>query len=543
MLEGLLRTKTLEQLRDRAEDPGNQLKRRLSAFDLTMLGIGAIVGAGIFSTIGTAAAGNLADGRLGAGPALIVSFALTALACLFTAICYAELSSMIPVSGSAYTYAYATLGELAAWIIGWDLVLEYAVSNVAVAISWGDYARSFLANIGLNVPGWLAVDPRSALLVSERGIDALQLDGQPGFGASIDLLAQAHLGAIDGASIFANWDRIKDAPMISGCPVTINLLAVVITVTITALCYWGIKESARANAIMVVLKMALLLAVIALGFRYITADNWTPFAPNGFKGIQAGAAIIFFAFIGFDAVSTTAQECRNPGRDMPRGILWSLAICAVLYIAVTAVVTGMVSYTELGGKADPLAYVFERHGLTGLAGLISLGAMVATAACLLVFQIGQPRILMAMSNDGLLGPWFGKVHPKHGTPGNATILTGLVVAVPAALLNIDEVVELSNIGTLFAFAIVCVGVMILRVRRPDAPRGFKVPGAWIVAPLGILSCGWLAIGLPSITFVRFIIWLALGLIVYLIYGARNSRVREAAAKVIADDGDGPATTS
>ncbi|MGC4114035.1 MAG: amino acid permease [Myxococcales bacterium] len=280
---------------------------------------------------------------------------------------------------------------------------------------------------------------------------------------------------------------------------------------------------------MVVLKMVVLLGVIAIGAGYVTTENWHPFSPNGFKGVQAGAAIIFFAFIGFDAVSTTAQECRDPGRDLPRGILWSLAICTVVYIAVTAVVTGMANYVELGGKADPLAYVFEKHHLKGLAGVISVGAIIATAACLLVYQLGQPRILMAMSNDGLLGKWFGKVHPRHGTPGNATILTGFVVALPAALMNIGEVVELSNIGTLFAFAIVCAGVIILRVRRPEAERKFKMPMPFVIAPLGIVSCVWLAMGLPVVTFWRFLIWLAIGLVVYALFGAKNSLVRAAAS--------------
>ncbi len=528
MFEGLFRTKTLEQLKASAEHPAHQLKKNLTAFDLTMFGIGAIIGAGIFSTIGTAAAGNLVDGRVGAGPALIVSFVLTALACLFTALCYAELSSMIPVSGSAYTYAYATLGELMAWIIGWDLVLEYAVSNVAVAISWGDYARSFLDSVGLHIPAWLAIDPRTALTLSEGGLEALALGGQPGFGEKLSLLAQAHQGTLDGAAVFANWASLEGAPVLGGFPVCVNLLAVLITVAITGLCYWGIKESSRVNAAMVVVKLVVLLGVVAIGASYVDSANWHPFSPNGFKGVQAGAAIIFFAFIGFDAVSTTAQECRDPGKDLPRGILWSLAICTVVYIAVTAVVTGMANYVELGGKADPLAYVFEKHNLGWLAGLISVGAVIATAACLLVYQLGQPRILMAMSNDGLLGGWFGKVHPKHGTPANATVLTGFVVALPAALMNIGEVVELSNIGTLFAFSIVCAGVIILRVRRPDAPRRFKAPFAFVVAPLGILSCGWLALGLPKVTFVRFAVWLAVGLVIYALFGARTSLVRAAA---------------
>ncbi len=529
MLKALLRTKSLDQLRESADVHGHQLKRHLTAFDLTMFGIGAIIGAGIFSTIGTAAAGNVLDGRPGAGPALIISFIFTAIACGFTALCYAELASMIPVSGSAYTYAYATLGELMAWIIGWDLVLEYAVSNVAVAISWGDYARNLLDSAGLHLPGWLCIDPRTALTVSDDWLKVAHLDGQPAMAQKLALLAQARSGGVDGSSIFPAWAQLHDAPLAFGFPVTINLLAVVITVAVTWLCYRGIKESARANSIMVVIKLVVLLAVIAVGAAYVDPANWHPFAPNGLKGIQAGSAIIFFAFIGFDAVSTTAQECKNPGRDLPRGILWSLVICTVIYIAVTAVVTGMVRSENLAGKADPLAWVFEQHHLNYLAGAISVGAVIATAASLLVYQLGQPRIMMSMSHDGLLGPWFGKIHPQFGTPANATVLTGFLVALPAALMNIGEVVELSNIGTLFAFAIVCAAVAVLRVRHPEAPRSFRAPWVWFVAPAGIAACVWLSIGLPLVTFVRFFVWLAVGLVVYAFYGYRRSRVGARAA--------------
>lgn len=528
MLGSLFRTKTVEQLRASALLPGHQLKRSLSAFDLTMFGIGAIIGAGIFSTIGTAAAGNLLDGRPGAGPALIVSFLLTALACGFTALCYAELASMIPISGSAYTYAYATLGEVVAWIIGWDLLLEYAVSNVAVAISWGDYARSLLAGLGFEIPGWLAIDPRSALTVTDTFLAQSGLGAQPGIFEKLALLDRAREGLVDGSLVFGNWETLKDAPLLLGFPVAVNLLAVLITLGITWICWVGIRESARANTAMVVVKLLVLFAVIAAGAAYVDPDNWTPFAPNGLAGIQAGAAIIFFAFIGFDAVSTTAQECRDPGRDLPKGILWSLVICTLIYVAVTAVVTGMVPAAELGTRADPLAYVFERFDLRWLSGAISVGAVIATAAALLVYQLGQPRIFMAMSHDGLLGPWFGKIHPKHGTPSNATLLTGLVVAGPAALMNIGEVVELANIGTLFAFSIVCAGVLVLRVREPNTERKFRVPVPWLVAPLGIASCVWLAWGLPAVTWKRFFVWLIVGLVIYFLYGMRQSRMATAA---------------
>jgi APA family basic amino acid/polyamine antiporter len=518
MLNQIFRTKSLEQLDASAAHSGHQLKRNLTAFDLTMFGIGAIIGAGIFSTIGTAAAGNPADGRAAAGPGLVISILFVAVICGFTALAYAELASMIPVSGSAYTYAYATMGELMAWIIGWDLLLEYAVSNVAVAISWGDYARSFLSTVfHVDIPGWLGMDPRSALKLVD-GHAAMSLSQK------LQALAQARGGQIDGSTLFLNWNVLKSAPLVGGFPLTINLLAVVITIFITWLCYIGIKESARANSIMVVIKVAILLVVAGIGMTFISTSNWHPFVPHGMASIKAGAAIIFFAFIGFDAVSTTAEECRNPGRDLPRGILWSLLICTVIYAAVALVVTGMVHYTKLGGIADPLSYIFTQHHMNGVAAVISFGAVIATTAALLVYQIGQPRIFMSMSRDGLLGPWFRKVHPRFGTPSNATILTGLIVALPAALLNIDEVVELTNIGTLFAFVIVCIAVLVLRRRRPEATRKFVMPGAWILAPLGVIGCIWMATGLPMLTWIRFFLWLVAGLVVYFLYGARHSRL-------------------
>ena len=520
MANRFFRTKSLEQLKASAEEPEHQLKKNLGAFDLTMFGIGAIIGAGIFSSIGTAAAGNMADGRYPAGPALVLSILIVALICGFTALAYAELASMIPVSGSAYTYAYATLGELMAWIIGWDLLLEYAISNVAVAISWGDYARSFLSSVfHVNIPGWLAMDPRSAMKLVE-GLPAM------GLADKLHVLAQAKAGLANGATTFVNWEVIRSAPSLFGFPVTVNMLAVVITVLITWLCYIGIKESARANGVMVVVKVMILLAVVGLGLKFITPGNWHPFVPHGWKGIQAGAAIIFFAFIGFDAVSTTAEECRNPGKDLPRGILWSLAICTFIYAAVALVVTGMVHYTKLGGIADPLSFVFTQQKMTLAAGVISFGAVIATTAALLVYQVGQPRIFLSMSRDGLLSPWFSKVHDKFRTPSNATLLTGFLVAIPAALLNIDEVVELANIGTLFAFVIVCFAVMILRKRRPEAPRKFTMPFVFVMAPLGILGCIWIARGLPAVTWYRFFAWLGIGLVIYFLYGLRKSRLAE-----------------
>ncbi len=539
MLSRLFQRKSLEQLQSSVDCDGHSLKKNLGWFELVMFGIGCIIGAGIFSAIGTAAAGNSV--RPAAGPALVVSELITAVACGFTAMCYAEMASMIPVAGSAYTYAYATMGEIVAWIIGWDLLLEYAVSNVSVAISWGGYANSLLqGTLGISVPPWLSTDPRSALEFSQSYLDAHSLGTlvpatltdaayrlQPAIGLRLAAFAKAREGLLNGTAVFGsdNWSALSSAPVVHGFPITINLLAVVVILMVTWLCYIGIKESARANAIMVAIKLVILLVVIVIGAGYVHPSNWHPFAPRGFAGIQAGAAIIFFAFIGFDAVSTTAEECRDPGRDLPIGIVGSLVVCTVMYVLVTLVVTGMVSYRKLGVD-DPLAYIFRQDHLTALSTLISFGAVIATTAVILVTQIGQPRILMAMSRDGLLGSWFAKVHPKYGTPANATLLTGVLVVLPAALMNIGEVVELTNIGTLFAFVLVCLAVMILRVTRPDHPRRFRVPFVWVSAPVGIALCVWLAWGLPSLTWIRFWIWLGVGLVIYFLYGRRRSRLSQ-----------------
>jgi len=520
VIDRLFRTKSLEQLRASADEPEHRLKKELSTLDLTMFGVGAIIGAGIFSSVGTAAAGQ--GDRLGAGPALIVSFVLVAIACSLTALCYAELTSMIPVSGSAYTYAFATMGELMAWIIGWDLVLEYAVSNVAVAISWGDYFRVLLAEVGIQVPPWMAIDPRTALEVSKDWV-AAHGGVLPGFTERLSMLAQARGGGLPGADVFPHWDALSVAPLVGGFPVTFNMLAVVVTVLVTWLCYVGIRESARANALMVIVKMIILGGVVLLGIRFIDPSNYVPFAPNGWHGIETGAAIIFFAYIGFDAISTCAEEVKDP-QSLPRGIIYSLLICTVFYIAVTAVATGMMKWSEMG-TADPLALIFRQRGMTFIASIVAFGAVIATTASLLVYQVGQPRIMMSMSRDRLLGPWFSKVHPRYGTPSNATMLTGFLVALPAAFMNIGEVVELTHIGTLFAFAIACAAVLILRVKRPNAERKFAVPWAWFIAPAGVVSCLWMAWNLPSETHWRFVIWLAVGLAIYFLYGYRNSRMR------------------
>ncbi|WP_394828652.1 amino acid permease [Pendulispora albinea] len=527
MLQRFFATKSIEQIRancEESEQTGHGLRRALSAWDLMLLGVGAIIGAGILSALGTGLAGgfdiNFGVTRPAAGPALIVSFILTAIACAFTGLCYAELASMIPASGSAYTYAYATLGELMAWIIGWDLLLEYAVSNVAIAISWGSYAASLLESMGLRLPGWLTLDSRTMLQPASDYVTA-----HPGLGlsAQLSLFEQAHAGTIDGAKVFAHWDALSGAPVIFGVPLGMNVLAMVITIIITALCIVGVRESVRANSILVAIKVVLLLGVVAVGAFYVKPENFHPFMPNGWRGVQAGAAIIFFAFIGFDAVSTTAEECKQPEKDLPRGILGSLVICTVIYIAVCAVIAGMLRYGEYSGVADPIAHAFSAVGLGWVAGVVSVAAIIALASALLVYQVAQPRIFMVMSRDRLLPPWFGVVNPKTRTPVNSTLLTGVLVLLPAGFMNIDEIVELANIGTLFAFVLVCLGVMVLRVRRPDAVRKFRAPVIWATAPLGIGFCLWLALGLPTHTWERFWIWLAVGLVFYFLYGARTPR--------------------
>ncbi|HXC16425.1 MAG TPA: amino acid permease [Holophagaceae bacterium] len=533
MFKHLFRTKSLEQLRANAETPEHGgLKRTLGSWDLALLGVGAIIGAGILSALGTGLAGGF-DSTFGitrpaAGPALLISFLLVAVACGFTALCYAEFSSMIPASGSAYTYTYATMGELMAWIIGWNLLLEYAVSNVAVAISWGSYMDNLLQGVGIHIPRWLSMDPRTMLFPTEGFAASHQ--GALHFSQKLAYLAQAKAGTLDGAATFMNWDVLKAAPMLGHFPVGMNLLAMFITILITALCIWGVKESVKANTIMVSLKVLLLILVIIIGSFYVKPANYHPFMPNGWSGVQAGAAIIFFAFIGFDAVSTTAEECREPSKAMPRGIIGSLIICTVIYLGVCAVIAGMLPYHAYLGVADPIAFAFTSIGMNKISAIISVGAVVALGSALLVYQMAQPRIFMVMSRDGLLPPWFGKVSPRFRTPLNATLLTGVIVLLPAGFMNIDEIIELTNIGTLFAFVLVCAGILILRLKRPDVPRKFKAPIIWLTAPLGIIFCVWLALGLPRHTWERFWIWLAVGLLAYFLYSAKHSKLGAEDAK-------------
>ncbi|MGH7500921.1 MAG: amino acid permease [Longimicrobiales bacterium] len=486
---------------DPGEHAGPALHRSLGMWQLTALGIGAIIGAGIFSGAGTAVSGG--PNHLGAGPALVISYVLVAVACGFAALCYAEFASMIPQSGSAYTYAYASFGELVAWIIGWDLIIEYAVGNIAVAVSWGAYFQTLMQGFGLGLPPWLATDYRTAL----QAFDAMQADPASVTGT----MAEAATA----------WSM---APHLFGLPIIFNLPAVLIVAAITWILVIGIRESAWANSAMVVLKLAILVFFIAMGAMWVRPENWTPFAPNGWQGITTGAAIIFFAYIGFDAVSTAAEEARAPQRDLPRAMIVSLLVTSVIYVVVTLVMTGLVPWDQ-HGTADPLAAAFTERGYDWAAGIIAFGAVISMASVLLVFQLGQPRIFFSMARDGLLPAWAAKIHPRYRTPHVTTILTGVFVAVFAAFANINEVIELTNIGTLFAFVLVAIGVVILRIIEPDRPRPFRAPLIWFVAPAAVISCLFLMLQLPRITWMRFGLWLAAGLVIYALYGYRKSRLR------------------
>ena len=503
-MKHLFAVKSLDQIAKDSETGGAQLKRTLGPVQLTALGIGAIMGAGIFSTIGSAAAGG--GTHVGAGPAIIASFVLTAIACGFAALCYAEFAAMVPISGSAYTYAYATLGEGVAWIIGWDLILEYAVGNVAVAISWSGYFRELLAGVGITIPGWLCTDYRFA---STAAGQVAQLQAQGGDVASL------------GVAVTRAAEAFATAPHVVGIPVVLNLPAFLIVMGITWVLVVGIRESAWLTGALAVLNVAILIFFCVVGAFYVEPSNWVPFAPNGFAGISGAAAIIFFAYIGFDAVSTAAEETKNPQRDMPIAMIASLVICTVIYIAVAMVLTGMLPWRQLG-TAEPLATAFSANHITWASGIIAFGAVCATSGVLLVFQLGQPRIFFSMARDGLLPKWAAKVHPKHRTPHVTTILTGVVVAVCAMFMNINEVVELTNIGTLFAFVLVSIGILILRKTDPARPRPFRTPLVPWVPLIAIVMCLYLMVQLPLLTWIRFVLWLGAGLIVYVLYGMRHS---------------------
>ena len=495
------------------------MKRALGPFALTCIGIGAIIGTGIFALAGTAASGEQAQavgsvvktpvlnfiqswithapvvfGRPGAGPAVTLSFVVAAIACGFAALCYAELAAMIPVSGSAYTYSYATLGEIVAWIIGWDLILEYAVGNMAVAVGWSGYFVRLCASLfGLKFPLWAVTD----------------------YATATDTIAQ-------GGDALANYSSAT-LPVIAGHAVAVNLPAFFIVAAVTALLIYGIRESARTNAVIVIIKVAVVMFVIAFGAFLVHPTNWHPFFPTGFGGVMSGAAIVFFAFIGFDAVSTTAEETKNPQRDMPIGIIASLIICTVLYVLMGGVITGMRKYTIYLGDPAAVATAFaDRPWATAL---ISAGALAGITSVLLVFQLGQPRIFMAMARDGLLWPWFAKIHPRFRTPHNTTIITGIAVAGVAMFSSISWLADLTNIGTLFAFVLVCIGVIILRKTEPQRSRPFRVPLVPLFPILGVLFCFVLMLSLPIETWIRFFVWLVIGLVIYFLYGASHSKLQ------------------
>jgi basic amino acid/polyamine antiporter, APA family len=477
--------------------PGDDhaLKRVLGAGDLVMLAIGAVIGAGIFGAIGTAAAGQIGPNgeviRYGAGPALVFSFILLGGACALAALCYAELASMIPQAGSAYAYSYATLGELVAWIIGWDLILEYAVGNVAVAISWGDYFNTLVKGIGVSLPPWLTTGYRTALLSADPSIHGL----------------------------------LQSAPHVAGIPIVIHLPAFAIVMLITWLLLQGARESVTVNNVMVVIKLLALSLFIAVGATHLHSENYHPFAPNGFTGIHQGAAIVFFAYIGFDAISTAAEETKNPQRNLPLGILGGLAICTVIYVIVGAVLTGMVPYKELA-VADPLARALQLAGFNAVGWVVALGAAVSMSAVLLVFQYGQPRIFFAMARDGLLPEWAARVHPVTKIPSTTTLLTGVFVALWSLVGDAGETYDLTNIGTLFAFMLVSIGVLVLRYKDPDRPRPFRVPFVWPVCLLSAAGCLFIMQGLPGVAWRRFGWWLAIGLALYFLYGYQHSKQRE-----------------
>ena len=490
-----------------AEGQEVTLKRALGALNLTMLGIGAIIGAGIFVLTGTAAAQY-------AGPAIVLSFILAGLGCLFAGLCYAEFSAMIPIAGSAYTYGYATLGELIAWIIGWDLILEYLFGAATVAVGWSGYFVAFLQdNLGIHVSAAWTQAPMSVVGTHTLVRNILCVD-------PVTNAATAAVNGVCGAGLTLT-------------PGVINLPAILLTLLMTALLVVGIRESANFNNIIVFVKVAIVIAVIGFGFMYVNTANWHPFIPTntgesghyGLSGIVRGAAVVFFAYIGFDAVSTAAQEARNPQKDMPIGILSSLAICTVLYILMALVMTGLTNYKNLN-VPHPVFVAIEAAGpaLKWLTYFINIGAILGLASVVLVMLMGQPRIFFSMSRDGLLPPVFGKVHPKFQTPYVTTIVTGIVAAAVAGFFPIALLGELVSIGTLLAFVIVCFGVMILRYSRPNIPRPFRTPLVPVVPALGILICGYMMFSLPPDTWIRLIVWMVIGLVIYFTYGKAHSRV-------------------
>ncbi len=562
MSSSLFRKKSLDKIvadaaAGHSDGHGAGLNKVLGVRDLTFMGIAAVIGAGIFSTIGTAAYNG--------GPGIVFLFVITAITCGFSALCYAEFASRVPISGSAYTYAYVSFGELVAWIIGWALILEYAIGNIVVAISWSGYFNNLLEGFHISLPGWLSTNSSNAQLGYEEAMKALAA------GQSMESLTKhARMG----------YDAVTNAPVIAGWKMILNIPAFIIVALITALAYVGIKESKKSTNAMVIFKIAVIVGVIIVGFFYVDTSNWDPFLPNGFGGVLAGVSAVFYAYIGFDAISTTAEECKNPQKDLPKGMLYSLIICTVLYILVALVLTGMVHFTELKVD-DPLAYVFDKLHLNKIGYLVSVSAVVATTSVLLVFQLGQPRIWMSMSRDGLLPQKFAKVHPKFQTPSFSTIVTGLMVGIPSLFVGSGTMTDLTSIGTLFAFVLVCFGVLVLPKLNGNKNGGFRLPyinGKYII-PLvvllvtyffrariadafanignegyqeilflvfmaialvtavfsflksysfipiaGALCCLYLMIEIPAISWFWFFVWMALGLIIYFLYGKQKSKL-------------------
>ena len=563
MSNSLFRKKSIAKINaDAAAADGHDsgLKKILGVKDLTFMGIAAVIGAGIFSTIGTAA--------FNGGPGISLLFVITAITCGFSALCYAEFASRVPIAGSAYTYAYVSFGEVVAWIIGWALILEYAIGNIVVAISWSGYFNNLLEGFNIHLPGWLSTNTANAQSGYDEAVKAMA------GGATLESL---------GRHAKTGYDAIVNAPVIAGIKFIINIPAFVIVMLITALAYVGIKESKKTTNYMVIFKIAVIIFVIVMGFFYVDTNNWDPFLPNGFTGVLAGVSAVFYAYIGFDAISTTAEECKNPQRDLPRGMIYSLIICTVLYILIALVLTGMVNYTELKVD-DPLAYVFQKLNLNKIGYLISVSAVVATTSVLLVFQLGQPRIWMSMSRDGLLPKKFAQVHPKFGTPSFATIVTGFLVGIPSLFVSSSTMTDLTSIGTLFAFVLVCFGVLVLpRMAKEAGSTAFRLPylnGQFIIPAIvavfvyfsmnriseavanyanegfqeilfllfifiavvtgvlsfvrkysvipvvGALCCLYLMIEIPAISWMWFFIWMGIGLTIYFFYSRRRSKLAQ-----------------